>query len=179
MPGNAWYVPVLIGGGDDVGAAPRPRPGLTLYQVQTEPPQLTMANVKPQFNVNQSLGPLTLIGYDLASNTTPPGGRLELKLYWHVNEIPPESIATSLGNSLLEKHELGLGNLQRYMAEIQPNRKDAVVESYAVVVPATVTPGDYPLTVSLQSRWPTLPVDSTPASQSNEVINLTIITIKE
>ncbi|MBN1991681.1 MAG: DUF2723 domain-containing protein [Anaerolineae bacterium] len=153
-PAEAWYVPVLIGGGDDVGAAPRPRPGLTLYRVQNEPPQLSTAQPTPQFRVNQSFGSLTLLGYDLASATAQPGGRLELTLYWQAQNPPPELIATSLGELRLEQHEFGLGNLSRYLAEVQPPPSDAIVESYTVVVPSTITPGEYPLTVSLQSRWP-------------------------
>jgi hypothetical protein len=181
MPDEAWYVPVLIGGGNDVGTAPGSRPGLTLYQVQAAPPQLTVVNVNPSFGIDQSLGSLTLIGYDLASNTVQPGGRLELKLYWQTNGVLQGSIVTSLGDLLLEKHELGLGNLPRYVADLQPNRNDAIIESYAIVVPATVTPGDYPLTISLQSRWPTLSPDlaSVQTDAAIETITLTTITIKE
>jgi hypothetical protein len=140
-----------------------------------------MSNATPQFIVGQSLGPLTLIGFDLASDTVQPGGRLEMTLYWRVNDLPRELIATSLGDSLLESHELGLGNLQRYLAEVKPGRTDVIVESYAVVVPATVTPGEYPLTVSLQQPWPlSLSGVSTPdgePDQSTELLTLAKIVI--
>jgi hypothetical protein len=127
---------------------------LTLYRVQAEPPQLIVADAEPQFGVSQSLGPLTLVGYDLASNTVQPGGRLVLKFYWRANDLPRDQIVTSLGKLTLEQHELGLGNWQRYVTEVRPAHSDLIVESYAVVVPATVTPGQYPLTVGLQSWWP-------------------------
>jgi hypothetical protein len=152
---DAWYIPVLLGEGSHTGGGLlRGMRDLTLYRVQAEPPQLIVADAEPQFGVSQSLGPLTLVGYDLASNTVQPGGRLVLKFYWRANDLPRDQIVTSLGKLTLEQHELGLGNWQRYVTEVRPAHSDLIVESYAVVVPATVTPGQYPLTVGLQSWWP-------------------------
>jgi hypothetical protein len=178
---NAWYVPVLIGQGSNVGPLPRGGHSLILYRVQAEPPQLTVAKADPQYIVKKSLGPLTLLGFDLAADTVQPGGRLELSLYWRAKDLPGEMIAASLGDSLLETHQLGLGNLERYLAEVQPNRNEMIVESYTVVVPATLTPGEYPLTVSLQRPWPLrVPGAVTPGSESDqltETITLAKITI--
>jgi hypothetical protein len=180
-PENAWYVPVLIGEESNVGPLPRGGHSLILYRVQAEPPQLTVAKVDPQHIVKQSLGPLTLLGFDLASDTVQPGGRLELRLYWRAKDLPREMVATNLGDSLLETHQLGLGNLERYLAEVQSNRNEVIVESYAVVVPATLTPGEYPLTVSLQRPWPLrVPGVATPGGESDqltETLTLAKITI--
>jgi len=141
---------------------------LTLYRVQTETPQLTAANAETQFAVNRSLGPLTLVGFDLASDTVYPGGRVDLTLYWRANNLPRDLIATHLGERPLEAHELGLGNLGRYIAEVQPDPTDAIVETYSVVVPSTTPVGEYPLAISLQSRWPLRP---SPASSPRDEVD--------
>jgi hypothetical protein len=81
----------------------------------------------------------------------------------------------------LETHQLGLGNLERYLAEIRPGRNEVIVESYAVVVPATLTPGEYPFTVSLQRPWPLrVPGAATPGGESDqltETLTLAKITV--
>ncbi len=178
---EAWYVPVLLGEGSNVTEVPRGRGHeLTLYRVQTEPPPLTTSRASPQVVVKQSLGPLTLVGFDLASKAVPAGGRLELTLYWQGHDLPGELLATSLGDRLLERHSLGLGNLQRYLAEVRPAPTDLIVESYAVVVPATLPPGEYPLTVSLQQPWLLRPsFTSSPEGESGERLTLTSIMILE
>jgi hypothetical protein len=99
-----------------------------------------------------------------------------LKFYWRTDDVPREQIATSLGDLALEQHELGLGNWQRYLTEVQPARSDLIVESYAVVVPATVSPGQYPLVVGLQSWWPQNYADGTVDAQT-ETLTLAEITI--
>ena len=59
-------------------------------------------------------------------------------------------VATNLGNTPLEAHSLGFGNLQRYVAEVQPARDELVVEDYWIVLPLQMEAGPHLLTVTLQ-----------------------------
>jgi len=167
-PPDAWYVPVLLGGGGHATGRPAGAGrGLTLYRVQSEPPRLTTSHATPQFVVEERLGSLTLLGFDLLTDTVQPGGRLSLTLYWQGNAPFGERIATALGDTQLEAHPLGLGNLQRYRQEIQPAPDEVIVETYSVVVPSTLSPGGYPLTVGLQSSFaPSFGGQSQPPSET-------------
>ena len=81
------------------------------------------------------------------------GGRLHLTLYWRVRRSERVLIATSLGDTALEAHDLGLGNLQRYVEEYRPLRQGIVVEDYLVVVPSHTPLGSQTLSVSLQKPF--------------------------
>jgi len=146
---DSWYIPVLLGQG---GTSPRghQRPGLVLYQVRDEPPELVVQRVQPEHVVGQPLGGLELVGYDLEDDQVSQGGRLHLTLYWRVQRSERVLIATSLGDTALEAHDLGLGNLQRYVGEHHPPPQSIVVEDYLVVVPSHTPPGPQTLSVSLQ-----------------------------
>jgi hypothetical protein len=145
---DSWYVPVLLGQG---GTSPQgQRPGLTLYQVSDEPPELVTQQAQPEHVVGQPLGGLELVGYDLEDDTVSQGGRFHLTLYWRVRRQERVLIATSLGDTALEAHDLGLGNLQRYVEEYNPPRQGIVVEDYLVVVPSHIPLGSQTLNVGLQ-----------------------------
>ena len=126
---------------------------LALYHVTGDPPQLVVQDAQPQYSVGRRLGRVALVGYDLESDTAEVGGRLSLRLYWRVLGAPLPLVATALGETLLETHQLGLGNLPRYVQEFDPPRDGVVVEHYAVVVPSLVEPGDYTLRVGLQDPF--------------------------
>ena len=148
---DSWYIPVLLGQG---GTFPQGhRPGLTLYQVSDEPPELVIQQAQPEHVVGQSLGGLELVGYDLEEDEVSQGGRLHLTLYWRVRRSERVLIATSLGDTALEAHDLGLGNLQRYVEEYRPLRQGIVVEDYLVVVPSHTPLGSQTLSVSLQKPF--------------------------
>ncbi len=147
-----WYVPVLLGQNNT--ATPNgARPGLTLYRVSDQPPQLVVDEAQPEHPVGLRLDGLELVGYDLGTDTVSTGGRLHLTLYWRVHQLQPVRIATTLGDTALESHDLGLGNLPRYVEEFHPNRQGIVVEDYWVVIPAQTPPGVQTLTVQLQKPF--------------------------
>ena len=152
VPPDAWHIPILVGGGG-AGLRERPGQGLVLYQVSRTPPDLVVTDAEPSTRVDASLGGLTLVGYDLAESTVEPGGLLHLTLYWRVEEPGRYLIVTALGDRTLETHELGFGNLQRYVRERRPPREGVVVESYAIVIPSTLERGTVPLQVGLASPW--------------------------
>ncbi len=181
VPSDAWYVPILLNAGSDARGIPTGRAqGLTLYRVQTEPPQLTTKDAIPQVAVGGSLGSLTLTGFDLASDTVRPGGRLTLTLYWQANGQPGGLIATNLGETTVETHELGLGNLARYRETVRPSPDDLVIETYSVVVPSTLPPGEYDLTVGLERRWRLLALPTEDQSQGlTRVLTLARISVLE
>ncbi|MEJ2211828.1 MAG: hypothetical protein P8129_22715, partial [Anaerolineae bacterium] len=153
----SWSVPLLLGQGgarSDSGATAlgdartQGRP-LVLYASQARPPDLIVDHAEPDVAVGQSLGGLELVGYDLDDSLAKPGGRLHLRLYWRAGEAPRALVGTWLGETSLEAHELGLGNLARYVREVRPLGSGVVVEDYWAVLPSTLAPGDHPLEVGL------------------------------
>ena len=83
-------------------------------------------------------------------------------------------VATALAETALEAHELGLGNLQRYVETYRPSPEGIVVEDYAVVVPSSLEPGDYTLRVGLQD--PFHRGDET--AFQGEAVNLAVVQIR-
>jgi len=148
---DAWYVPVLIGGSTQ-SAQVLMQQELVLYAVGETPPALIipLQEAHPQQAVNQVLDGLTLLGYDLDSSRAQPGGRIHLTLYWLRGEAAGRAnwISTALGEHLLETHSLGLGNLERYLTEVGAQPGGVIVEDYWIVIPATLSGGDWPLVVS-------------------------------
>ena len=149
LPAGAWYVPVLLGRGG-VGHGPMNR-GLTLYRVSDAPPRLTVPakEVRPQRESGAQLDGLRLVGYDLDDSLARPGGRLHIVLYWQLEHrgAVRSSLALTLGDTTLEVHPLGLGNLTRYIRETHPPAGEVVVEDYWVVIPSTFQAGSYSLAV--------------------------------
>ncbi len=133
------------GGGHRCGWGGR---GLTLYHITDEPPALVVTNAQPQHQVEEQLGRLLLVGYDLEADQVEAGGALHLTLYWRL-EGPPRGllIGTVLGGKVLETHEPGLENLQRYVETFHPPRDGILVEDYQVVIPRLTEPGIVPLKV--------------------------------
>ncbi|HID63363.1 MAG TPA: DUF2723 domain-containing protein [Anaerolineae bacterium] len=168
---DSWYIPVLLGQG---GTSPRGHHlSLTLYRVSDEPPELVIQQAQPKHVVNQPLGGLELVGYDLEDDEVGQGGRLHLTLYWRVRKPERVLIATSLGDTALEAHDLGLGNLQRYVKEYRPPRQGIVVEDYLLVVPSHTPLGSQTLGVSLQK-----PFRFGEEAEVEEVVELTEVVVK-
>jgi hypothetical protein len=114
------------------------------------------------------------VGYDLEDDEVSQGGRLHLTLYWRVRKPEQVLIATSLGDTALEAHDLGLGNLQRYAEEYRPPRQGLVVEDYLVVVPSHTPLGSQTLSVGLQR-----PFRFGEEAQGEEVIELIEVVVAE
>jgi hypothetical protein len=170
---DSWYIPVLLGKG---GISPQGhyRPSLTLYRVSDKPPELVIQQAQPEHFVGQPLGGLELMGYDLDDDEVSQGGCLHLTLYWRVRQPERVLIATSLGDTVLEAHDLGLGNLGRYEEEYRPPRQGIVVEDYLVVVPSHIPLGSQTLSVSLQQ-----PFRFGEEAEVAEVIELTEVVVME
>ena len=104
--------------------------------------------------VNKVVDGWRLLGYDLESDTTTAGGRIHLRLYWQ-NLIGKDAfgqlpmVATALDETFLEVHEIGLGNIRRYVQEFRPPLDGIIVEDYSIVIPSTVETGDYGLRIGL------------------------------
>lgn len=148
---DAWYVPVLFGqSGVGTGMRDKGQP-LTLYAAQNTPPTLVVPTANPEQVVGEKLESLHLVGYNLDDSLSMPGGRLHLTLFWRGSAPPRTLIVTSLNGVSLESHELGLGNLARYIQEVHPPRDSIIVEDYWVVIPSTLEPDDYLLSISLES----------------------------
>jgi len=55
---------------------------------------------------------------------------------------------------LLETHQLGMGNLERYVSEVGARPDDVIVEDYWLVIPSTMEEGNATLQVGLLSWAP-------------------------
>jgi len=122
---------------------------LVLYELQEEPPELIVRRAEPEYEVHRRLGALELVGYDLDDDSVAGGGCLELTLYWRVLRQQRILVGTALDDVPLEVHDLGFGNLPRYVAETSPPRSGIVVEEYAVVVPSSLESAAYELRVGV------------------------------
>jgi len=144
---GTWCVPQLVGqNGIGVGFGQR---RLVLYELQEEPPELIVRRAEPEYEVHRRLGALELVGYDLDDDSVAGGGCLELTLYWRVLRQQRILVGTALDDVPLEVHDLGFGNLPRYVAETSPPRSGIVVEEYAVVVPSSLESAAYELRVGV------------------------------
>jgi hypothetical protein len=175
VPREAWYVPVLLGqGGVGTGMRDNRQP-LSLYAVQDAPPELVVESVQPEHSDGQMLEGLQLVGHDLDGTLAQPGGRLHLTLYWRGSPPAGSLIVTTLGDTPLENHQLGLGNLARYDQEVGILRNGIMVEDYWVVIPSTVEPGVHQLSVGLQPPLRTWAEQPPPAERYIELEQLPIV----
>lgn len=139
LPVDAWYVPVLIGNQRD----------LTLYRASQTPPALSVSNAQPQNRIEHSFDGLTLIGYDLADAPDAPSPRAHLKIYWRVTQPRAYLIATQIDSVTLETHDLGFGNLPRYVRETRLPREPIIVEEFDVVIPSYLKKGTHTFKIGL------------------------------
>jgi hypothetical protein len=103
------------------------------------------------------VGELTLVGYDLYPSEVKLGGRMNIVLYWSGQPRQLPRVSVSLGNTLLESHQYGFGNLARYLQTVDTVPENSVVlEDYSVVIPSTLSPGEYNLTISIENDSQTL-----------------------
>jgi len=174
VDGEVWSVPVLLGSSGQAGWRPGQGRPLVLYELRREPPRLVVSEAQPQHPVGERLGGLELVGYDLEDAQVSQGGRLHLTLYWRVHRRERAIIATALDDIPLESHELGLGNLSRYVQEFHPARDSIVVEDYYIVVPSGVPAGEHTLVVRLEepfrARWGGEPAEELPSLRLGTVI---------
>ncbi len=149
MPADAWYVPILLGNNTEGGVMPGGRHELVLYVVRDTPPELIVGQARPQNRVGTPLGSLFLVGYDLDTAEASPGGRLHLTLYWRAGVDSSGRVVTALGDTILESHTLGFGNLARYAESYRPAQGGILVEDYWVVIPSPLEAGRWPLIISV------------------------------
>ena len=143
---DLWPIPVLMGesGQSDGLASLRP---LFLMELSPQPPVLVDETAQPE-NVIDILG-LPLAGIDLPTQPVESGAPLELTLYWFLDRPVQIQVATLLDGQLLERHQIGFGNLERYHRQIQPLNQGMVVEQYALITPSDTEPGEHEFMVQV------------------------------
>jgi hypothetical protein len=153
---NSWYIPVLLGQSSESFFG-RGRE-LVLYKVTSDHPDLLIPDSDPEVSLDTELMGWQLLGYDLNDEYLEVGGILDLTLYWQISspETRPETlpiVTTYINGTVLESHQLGLGNLPRYVQEFQTSPSDTLQEEYSIVLPSTLEAGSYDLKISLQSGF--------------------------
>jgi hypothetical protein len=150
---DSWQVPVLVGQGGSAGLGGM-RQDLVLYEVADVAPELVVSEADPQYDLGVELNGLQLVGYDIDGEQVERGGRVHLTFYWRVREKKPELVLTVIDGTMLERHELGFGNLRRYVEEFHPDQDSIVVEDYYLVIPSTLPLGEAVLQVGTTSPFP-------------------------
>lgn len=147
--GDVWHIPVLLGQSQD-GFTPGSQPSLMVYRVSSDAPEMIVQDAEPAYRVGARLDGVELVGYDLPDGSSPEaGGRLHLVLYWRQIGGALPHVATILNGSLLESHQPGMGNLERYVGQFGASDDGVIVEDYWVVIPSTVTAEESLLQVGL------------------------------
>ncbi len=150
---DSWAVPVLVGQGGQAFPGGM-RQNLVLYEMRDEAPELVTSHANPQHDVRAQLNGLELLGFDMDSEVVERGGRVCLTLYWSVTADRPGLVLAGLGGTVLERHELGFGNLGRYVEELHPDKDSFVTEDYCLVIPSTTALGEAVLQVGTSSPIP-------------------------
>jgi hypothetical protein len=149
LPQDLWQIPVLIGAHQNQPGLLSQRGRLVLYHLTEEPPDLIAETASPSTPLNLKLGGVTLLGIDLEPESVESGGRIHLTLYWNILKPDRYGVELSLGDSILEAHELGFGNLARYDKEVGISKDSVIVEDYWLVVPSTTPAGTHDLKLRL------------------------------
>ncbi len=145
LPADAWYIPVLVGNQRD----------LVLYRASATPPQLIAADAPSPTRVNHVFDGVTLLDYDWVEVPDAPSPRVHLKMYWRVTSPRVYLISTRVDDLTLETHDLGFGNLPRYLREMRVPRAPIVVEEYDLVLPSHLKKGAHAFRIGLAEFSPT------------------------
>ena len=148
-PPDVWFVPVLFSPYTQPESSPFYQP-LSLYRVSRSPPELVVKDASPPIEVDREAAGLVLVGADVASREVKAGKSLTLTLYWRPARPRKDLLlGTLLDGEVLETHELGMGNLPRYVEAFSPPEDGVVVEAYKVVVPRVTEAGDRTLSMGI------------------------------
>jgi hypothetical protein len=158
LPDDLWQVPVLIGAHQNQPGLLSQRGRLVLYHLTEEPPDMIVDTASPATSLNLKLGGITLLGIDLEPESAESGGRIHISLYWKILRPDRYGVELSIGDSILEAHELGFGNLARYHEEVGISNDSVIVEDYWFVVPSTTPAGTHDLNIRLLSGGETFPI---------------------
>jgi len=147
---NAWYVPQVASPVTDADTLTGRR--LTLYESQTQAPQLFDPTPASDVAVNAAFGPMTLLGYDIDTTTVKAGDTVHLRLYWQGSWNGRYTVATRVGDTpYAETHDLGFGMLTRYLQSNRPASGAALVEEYDLVVLSSLDAGEHAFRITLTS----------------------------
>ena len=145
---DLWQTPILTGAQSGTGGL-NLRGRLVLYQLEQTPENLVVDEAIPSIRLDLNLNGITLLGADVDPLSVESGSRIHLTLYWRLDQPRPYQIETALDGRVIEIHDLGFGNLERYQAEVGPVLERVIVEDYWLVVPSTTPEGIHEFTVRI------------------------------
>jgi Protein O-mannosyl-transferase TMEM260-like len=171
-PAESWVVPVLLGQQPERQIGRREQ--LVLYRYSEAPPQLAVREATPSVVTQADFGPAILVGAHISSTSIESGQAIDVTLYWRSQAPVPLRVILRLGSQTLEQHEVGFGLLSRYAKEVGIGEEDLIVDRYAVIIPSTVQPGLYALTLAPQAGQSQAVIESAGAALGTlEVVNET------
>jgi hypothetical protein len=181
LPGGDYRLAIRpLPSGGDSPTAPGPEVLLGKLAIQPGPPP--PAATPPTHPLAFTLGgKIALTGYDLASGPLRPGDQLDLTLHWA--DLAPVDLDYTVFVHVLDSSEKVVAQRdQPPAAGARPTSSwfpdDAILDRYAIALPATLPPGDYAVEVGLYN--PTdgarLPVatDGKPAGDRIVIARITV-----
>jgi len=133
FPPKAWLVPELVGNGPD----------LILYRVDRRPPSLIgrrlpagPAGTDPDAAPSLARSVVKVVG-------TRDRPRLHVHLQWNISDLQSRFVITRVDGTTINARTLGMGNLERFLAEGGRLGGGPVVETYELVLPRSVKPGTH------------------------------------
>jgi hypothetical protein len=136
---DAWYVPLVLGNRHD----------LVLWRAQPRPPASMMTMAAPARRIDWWVDGVALVEATVTPVHEPPVPRVHLRTLWQADGAVRPFVSTRAGGTTLETHELGLGLLARYRAEVGPLGDGLVVEEFDLVLPSTLPPGEHVLSLGV------------------------------
>ena len=122
---------------------------LILSRVSPHPPELVVPEAHPTQLLAHDFGPLALLGTDDVTLALEPRPRVSIRTWWRVRQPGRFAISTRADDVILESHELGMGNLARWAAEVGPVEDKVVVEHFAVVLPSWFPAGTHTVLIGV------------------------------
>lgn len=132
FPRKAWLIPVVVTGNE---------PTLTLYRIDRFPPRLVRKS--DDFPRRTPGAPPRLFGVRVEAADGAPRQRLRVGLEWIVDPARLYLVVTRVDGAVIDRRRLGLGNLGRYMREVESisDGDELLLEEYELLLPASVVPG--------------------------------------
>ena len=133
FPPKAWLIPELVGNG----------PEQILYRVDRTPPSLIGRRLPagPDGANPEAAPKLARSVVKVVGGRDRP--RLKIQLQWNISDLQSRVVLTRVDGTTINSRTLGMGNLERFLAEGGRLGGGPVVEAYEQVLPRSLKPGTH------------------------------------
>jgi hypothetical protein len=139
LPPDAWYVPVVLGN----------RQGLVLWRAQPRPAASMVTHATPERRLDWWVDGVALVATTIEPVRHAAVPRVHVRALWQADGTVRPFVSTRVGETTLETHELGLGVLARYLADVGPIGRGLFVEEFDLVLPSTLAAGEHAFSIGV------------------------------